>query len=257
MQVHESIERARQIDIPGVFTTSTQQPTDSNLHSKLKQAHEKEIQLASLMIRPLKDNNEAFQYLNNDNHFTSTTTTRVLADLWQIDDTRFEQLNFPQLKTNRLSKKEKFPCLSIYKRKRSLEEDELPLLLPPPPPSAPARQKRPVEKEIPMPVVVASSQPLPKAKKLKSAVSVSKSVPVASIVVLSDDEEEEKITPQKLAQSVTYSSSQPTEESSLSLPSNTFANTSTQPLPGVFGARTKKVVPTKKKSKKPKTSGFR
>jgi hypothetical protein len=253
MELHEQIERARQIDIPGIFHQG--QCKDIALRDKLKQAHEKEIQLSSLIIRPLRDNDDTFQYLNHDTKFTSTTTTRVFASLWSVDDTRHDRLVFPPpYNTDRIVEPEKFPSQSIYKRKRLEEDEDMP-----PPIAFPSSSKQPNNGlgEIPMPTVAAST------KKAKRSSGISKSVPI----VLSDDEEEDKITPARLAQSIVAPRPPPITSSTqqlLSVPTATpsfaskFANTSTQPLPGVFGARTKKPsAVVKKKKSKPKTSGFK
>lgn len=236
MEVHEEIERARQIDIPGVFHLS--QPKDSALRDKLKSAHEKQIQLSSLIIRPLKDTADKFQYLNSD-HFHSTTTTKALAELWTIDDARYDRLLFPAYQsTERLLHTEKFPSVNIYKRQREEEQQE-----------GGNMDKSTIElPEIPMPVVAASAPPPVKKKK---TVKMNNNV---NPIVLSDDEED-NITPASLA--ISLLNSQPS--SSLPIPSTTtasnYASTSTQPLPGAFASRTKK--PVVKKKKKPKTSGFK
>lgn len=124
----ESIERARQIEIPGIFHSN--QPTDKDLNQRLRTAHEKKIQLSSLMIRPLKDSIDAFQYLDTGEHeFKSTTTTKALSNLWTIDNTtRYNELTFPTCDTNRLLEKEKFPSVSLYKREESLlQQPETPM----------------------------------------------------------------------------------------------------------------------------------
>lgn len=257
MEVHEEIERARQIDIPGVFHLS--QAKDGALRDKLKSAHEKQIQLASLIIRPLKGATDKLQYLSSD-HFHSTTTTKALAELWTIDDTRYDRLLFPQQhqSTERLLKAEKFPSVNIYKRQREEEEyvqqqqgEE-------------SLQRRNMNKsktelpEIPMPVVVASAPPPVKKKK-----TVKMSNNSVNPIVLSDDEED-NITPASLALSLL--NSQPSSSvpfpstaaaASSSSSSSNFASTSTQPLPGAFASRTKQKPAVAKKKKKPKTSGFK
>ena len=194
MEVLENIERARQIDIPGVFQLG--KPKHVQLHQNLKSAHEKLIQLSSLMIRPLRDTTDKFQYLNCDFH--STTTTKVFADLWTIDDTRFDDIAYPVLDSNRTIPTEKFPCTNIYKRERESISEEIPISL---------------------------TQPVKSMEEDEEELFVSKSLAVAS-------------------------SSQPTASKHQSL----FHATSTQPLPGAFGSRTK---PVKKKKKTAKTSGFK
>lgn len=251
MEVHEEIERARQIDIPGVFHLS--QAKDGALRDKLKSAHEKQIQLASLIIRPLKDTTDKFQYLSSD-RFHSTTTTKALAELWTIDDTRYDRLLFPQQhqSTERLLETEKFPSVNIYKRQREEEEYQ----------QQESSQRRNMNKsttelpEIPMPVVVASAPPPVKKKK-----TVKMSNNSVDPIVLSDDEED-NITPASLALSLLNSQPSssvpfPSTTSASSSSSSKFASTSTQPLPGAFASRSKQKPAVTKKKKKPKTSGFK
>jgi hypothetical protein len=109
MQEHEHIERIQQINIPSLSNDS--QPQDSSLHQKLQQAHDKDMELSRLIIRPLPENNtNHFQYLQ-DIKFTSTTTSKVLASCWKIDDVRHDALVFPEYNTNTVPLPEHFPAV--------------------------------------------------------------------------------------------------------------------------------------------------
>ncbi|KAI9266278.1 hypothetical protein EDC94DRAFT_33277 [Helicostylum pulchrum] len=186
MELHEEIERGRQIDTFGIYHHG--QPTDLELHQRLKQAHEKEIHLASVTIRPLRADDTKFRYLDTSTYnFQSTITSKLFADLWSVNDTRYDQLEFPNYTPTRLLQPEVFPSVNIYNKLDSPE----PFLSVP---------------EIPM------------------------SVPVTTTTKTKRKQEEQK---------------------------HDFANISTQPLPGVFGSRTKKPTTKKPVKKKPKTSGFK
>lgn len=185
MELHEEIERGRQIDTFGIYHHG--QPTDTEQHQRLKQAHEKEIHLASVMIRPLRADDTKFRYLDTTTYnFQSTTTSKLFADLWPVNDTRYDQIEFPTYTPTKLLQPEQFPSVNIFDKLGS-----------------------------PEPFVSVPDLPL--------------SVPVSTTTTKRKKEEERK---------------------------HDFSNISTQPLPGVFGSRTKK--PTKKPvKKKSKTSGFK
>ncbi|KAL0140997.1 hypothetical protein V8B55DRAFT_1512176 [Mucor lusitanicus] len=229
MEVHEDIERGRQITIPGVLRHC--RPADPELNRKLKEAHEKETQLCKIIIHPLphQDDPHTFQYLGrqSDLKFASTTTTKVLSNCWSIDDSRFDNLPFPTYDTRR-SSGTLFPEFTTTNSShRETEAATVPTIV----------------KSTPLP-------PIPKIKKTK-AVSLPKTA---------------KETPPSFSTqpAQTYASLSPhrptsTQSSSQHLsvpqsPTNTFANVSTQPVEGAFASR-KKVV--QKKKKKTKSSGFK
>lgn len=125
MLIHEDIELARQIDIPGITHQG-----QTNLSKKLMQAHEKEIQLSKLIIRPLRENTDTFQYLDKDINFVSTTTSKACSDLWAVNDTSFNELIYPELNTRHVLKPEYFPSINSKKRKTidlDPQEDDIPL----------------------------------------------------------------------------------------------------------------------------------
>lgn len=207
MEIHEQIERGRQPDTFGIYHKGI--PIDPALHEKLNRAHEKEMHLSSVTIRPLQETDNTFRYLDSTIPFESTTTSKLLSSLWTIDSTRHDQLEFPHYTPNRLLGPEKFQSVNIYQK--PLEEEEVAA------------------------AGISLSQPIPKIKTLASESATASSLRL---------EEEDlpvlvSTTPKKRKKEETPSS---------------FSAISTQPLPGVFGSRTKK--PVKKKSK-PKLSGFK
>ncbi|KAI8085437.1 hypothetical protein BDF21DRAFT_415150 [Thamnidium elegans] len=150
MEVHEEIERARQVDTFGIYHHG--QPTDMQLHRKLKQAHEKEIHLSSVMIRPLRDDTTKFRYLDTATYnFPSTITSKLFSDLWSVNDTRYDQLEFPTYSPNKLLQPEQFPSVNIYNKLGSPE----PFL----------SQQQQSMPEIPMSVPVLSTTTTKKRKK--------------------------------------------------------------------------------------------
>lgn len=224
MQVHEKIERIRQINIPSLSNRS--QPQDLPLHQKLQQAYERDIQLSRLSINPLPENEDdtsQFQYLQ-DVKFTSTTTSKVLANCWKIDDVRHEALIFPEYNSNTVLLPEEFPSVSLYNNKRTSDHVG----------TSQETLSFAADNNGLSPLVVAT----PTTHRVKS------NKKTASLPVL-----EETSTTRR--SSLTNMLHQPSSETSRS-----FTNVATQPLPGVFGSR-KKAVSTNKKKKKPKTSGFK
>ncbi|KAI9360101.1 hypothetical protein BD770DRAFT_45249 [Pilaira anomala] len=209
MEIHEHIERGRQPDTFGIYHKG--KPIDLALHEKLNRAHEKEMHLSSVTLRPLRESDSTFRYLDPNNiRFESTTTSKLLSSLWTIDSTRHDQLEFPHYTPDRLLKPEKFPSVNIYQR--PLEEAQ----------AADAGAD------------ISLSQPMPKIKTLSSE-SATVSLPL-----------EEDVP-------VLVSTTTPKKRKKEETPSS-FSAISTQPLPGVFGSRTKKSV---KKKSKPKSSGFK
>lgn len=246
MEMHEDIERGRQITIPGVLRRC--QPVDQELNRKLKEAHEKETQLSKLIIHPLphQDDPHAFQYLGRQPSikFTSTTTTKVLSNCWSVDDSRFDNLQFPTYDTSSIPQPEVFPSVNIYKRRRSSGT------------LFPEFSNDNLETETAtIPAIVKSTpQHIPKIKKTKAASlpKTSKEAPSSSMA---------STQPQAYASTQMLSPHRPTNTqfstqhfSVPQSPTNAFAKVSTQPVEGAFASR-KKVV--QKKKKKIKSSGFK
>jgi hypothetical protein len=121
MQVYERIERIRQINIPSL--SNQNKPQDLALHQKLQQAYEKDVQMSRLIIHPLPENDglNQFQYLpQQEIKFTSTTTSKVLASCWKIDDVRHDALVFPVYNTNTVPVPEEFPSVNLYNKRTSI-----------------------------------------------------------------------------------------------------------------------------------------
>jgi hypothetical protein len=241
IEVHEDIERGRQITIPGVLHHC--KPADQDLNRKLKEAYEKEIQLSKIVIHPLphEDDPNKFQYLGRQNvKFASTTTSKVLSHCWSIDDSRFDNLTFPQYDTSSLAKSEEFPSVNIYKRRRS---STIPF------PDLTMDREHVEDQEAIMPAVVKSTPIIPKTKKTK-AVSLPQS----------NRTQTEPVSTQQYASTQLLSPHRSTTQSqsqNFLIPhksADAFAKVSTQPVEGAFGSRKKSV---QKKKKKAKSSGFK
>ncbi|KAL7332232.1 hypothetical protein PS15p_204308 [Mucor circinelloides] len=243
MEVHEDIERGRQITIPGVLRHC--KPVNRELNRKLKEAYEKETQLSKIIIHPLphQDDPHKFQYLGRqpDLKFASTTTTKVLSNCWSIDDSRFDNLQFPTYDISSLPQPEVFPSVNIYKRRRSSGT------------LFPELSNSAETETAAIPAIVKSTSHIPKIKKTKAASQSKTSKTTKETPSTSSTQ------PQAYASTQLLSPHRSTETSSQHLsvpqsPTSTFAKVSTQPVEGAFASR-KKVV--QKKKKKTKSSGFK
>ncbi|KAI8331976.1 hypothetical protein EDC96DRAFT_526805 [Choanephora cucurbitarum] len=218
MQQYEPIELIENsIKIPSVLKDTSS--TNPVLHQKLLQAHAKEIKLASTILRPLKQQDNKMEYLPHVS-FESTTTTKVMASCWTLDNRPYSELVFPEYDTETVPVPETFP--SVQTTSSSLTA------------SVPTIVLEDVDDELPDIPTVASV-------KIKTS-SQKKEEP--------EEEEEEPLFMSS------QNASRPTLSSlaGLTSPARSFANVSTQPLAGAFGSRQKSVA---KKKKKPKTSGFK
>ncbi|KAL9543099.1 hypothetical protein MBANPS3_008281 [Mucor bainieri] len=255
MEVHEDIERGRQITIPGALRRC--KPADQELNRKLKEAHEKETQLSKIIIHPLphQDDPHTFQYLGRqpDIKFASTTTTKVLSSCWSIDDSRFDNLPFPAYDTSTVPQPEVFPSVNIYKRRRS-SGTLFPEF------NNNNNNHSTLETETAtIPAIVKSTLPIPKIKKTKAAAAAAAA---AAASLPKSARKAPSTQPQTYASTQLLSPHRPTSSTQSSSqhlsvpqsPTNTFANVSTQPVEGAFASRKKAV---QKKKKKTKSSGFK
>ncbi|KAI8355133.1 hypothetical protein BD560DRAFT_209008 [Blakeslea trispora] len=218
MQQYEPIELIENtINIPSVLqNTSSSNP---ELHQKLVQAHTKEVKLASTILRPLKQQDNSMEYLPHVS-FESTTTTKVLASCWSLNDKPYSELVFPEYDTESVPVPETFP--SVQATTSSLTA------------SVPTIVLEDIEDELPDIPTVAS-------------------VKIKSSSQKKEEQEEEEEEPLFMS-SQNASRSTLLSLNGLTSPARSFANVSTQPMAGAFGSRQKSVA---KKKKKPKTSGFK
>ncbi|GAN02706.1 hypothetical protein MAM1_0026d02152 [Mucor ambiguus] len=244
MEMHEDIERGRQITIPGVLRHC--KPADQELNQKLKEAHEKETQLCKIIIHPLphQDDPHTFQYLGRQPNikFASTTTTKVLSSCWSIDDSRFDNLPFPIYDTSSAPQPEVFPSVNIYKRRRSSGT------------LVPEFSNNDLETETAtIPAIVKSTPHIPTIKKTKAA-SLPKITKEAPSMAFSTQTQTYGSTQMLSPHRPTSTQSSSQRLSVPQSPTSTFANVSTQPVEGAFASRKKAV---QKKKKKTKSSGFK
>ncbi|KAI9478278.1 MAG: hypothetical protein EXX96DRAFT_242683 [Benjaminiella poitrasii] len=210
------------------------QSLNTELHKKLDDAYQKEIQMSTAVLLPrfYDDDDSKVQYFNRERvKFLSSVTSKVLASCWKVGNADYKNIPFPQLDFSAKLRAEEFPRFgdsrSHIKRRRS-SEIKMPIIT--------VEEEDPDEMASSMPIVKVETVTAPKKKR---------TVPTVKYETNND------VVPR--SSSPPRPSSQPDHLLPPS-PARAFTSISTQPAPGAYGSRKKAVT---KKKKKPKVSGFK